>query len=145
MHEALDIRQVRDDDIPALIALWQSTNIVRPWNDPGSDIDRARRGDHSRILVGVIDGQLVASIMVGEDGHRGWVYYVAIEPAYQKCGVGRAMMKAAEDWLKSRGVAKLNLLLRSDNADAGAFYERLGYQRSDVICLQKSIIDSDDK
>ncbi len=137
--EELNIRPVKDADILALISLWQSTGVVRPWNDPKSDIARVRQGEHSQILVGLIGSQVVASVMVGEDGHRGWVYYVATAPILQNNGHGRAIMNAAENWLATRGVLKLNLLVRNDNADARSFYERLGYQQSDVVCFQKII------
>lgn len=139
----LDIRPVGDADITALIALWHAAGVLRPWNDPDRDIAQARQGQHSQILVGLVENEIVASVMVGEDGHRGWVYYVATAPHLQKSGYGRAIMKAAEDWLASRGIAKLNLMVRHDNAVAGSFYERLGYRHSDVVCLQKVLTAPD--
>lgn len=135
--EDMDIRPIEDADVTVLIALWQSAGVLRPWNDPHSDIARARHGEHSQILVGLMENEIVASVMVGEDGHRGWVYYLAVKPALQKYGFGRAIMKAAENWLARRGIAKLNLMVRNDNVAAGSFYERLGYQHSDVVCFQK--------
>lgn len=99
------IRPVEDADIPALIALWHAAGVARPWNDPATDIAFARRGPHSTILVATQDGTIAASAMVGEDGHRGWVYYVAVDPARQRSGLGAAIMAAAEDWLRARGSA----------------------------------------
>lgn len=133
----LEIRDIIDDDIEDVVALWHAAGIARPWNDPKRDIAFARRDTHSTVLVGVDNGRIVSSAMVGEDGHRGWVYYVAITPELQRSGLGRAMMQAAEDWLIRRGVWKVQLLVRADNAKAMTFYERLGYKDTTSACLQK--------
>ena len=134
---SLQIRDVVDGDIPEVIALWNAAGVSRPWNDPVRDIAFARRDEHSTLLVGVESGRIVASAMVGEDGHRGWVYYVAIAPERQRGGLGRTMMQAAEDWLKQRGVWKVQLLVRADNAQATNFYDGLGYRDTRSVCLQK--------
>lgn len=134
---SLQIRDIVDADIPDVIALWHASGVARPWNDPARDIAFARRDQHSTVLVGADDGKVVASAMVGEDGHRGWVYYVAIAPECQRSGLGRVMMQAAEDWLKQRGVWKVQLLVRSDNAKATSFYDKLGYRDTRSVCLQK--------
>jgi ribosomal protein S18 acetylase RimI-like enzyme len=133
----LEIRDIADQDVPAVIALWNAAGVARPWNDPARDIAFARRDTHSTVLVGLDSGQIVASAMVGEDGHRGWVYYVAISPERQRSGLGRVMMQAAEDWLKQRGVWKVQLLVRADNAQATQFYDQLGYRDTRSVCLQK--------
>jgi ribosomal protein S18 acetylase RimI-like enzyme len=137
MTDQLAIREIADDDIAETIALWNAAGVARPWNDPARDIAFARRDDHSTVLVGVEDGRIVASAMVGEDGHRGWVYYVAIALERQRSGFGRIMMQAAEDWLIKRGVWKVQLLVRADNAKAARFYEQLGYRDTQSVCLQK--------
>ena len=133
----LDIRDIADGDIDAVVALWHAAGVARPWNDPRRDIAFARRDEHSTVLVGADGGRIVASAMVGEDGHRGWVYYVAIAPELQGSGLGRTMMQAAEDWLIRRGVWKVQLLVRVDNTKATTFYERLGYKDTTSVCLQK--------
>ena len=133
------IRAMRDEDREPLIALWQEAGVTRPWNDPATDIDFARRGIASTILVLEQEGRIVASAMLGEDGHRGWVYYVAVLPALQRRGIGRRMMAAAEAWQAARGVWKVQLLVRHANAAARAFYDRLGYRDSGSACLQKVI------
>jgi len=133
----LEIRDIADQDVPDVIALWNAAGVARPWNDPARDIAFARRDTHSTVLVGFDSGEIVASAMVGEDGHRGWVYYVAISPGRQRSGLGRVMMQAAEDWLKQRGVWKVQLLVRSDNAQATKFYDQLGYRDTRSVCLQK--------
>jgi ribosomal protein S18 acetylase RimI-like enzyme len=133
----LEIRNIADQDVPDVIALWNAAGVARPWNDPARDIAFARRDAHSTVLVGLDGGQIVASAMVGEDGHRGWVYYVAISPERQRSGLGRVMMQAAEDWLKQRGVWKVQLLVRAGNDQATNFYDQLGYRDTGSICLQK--------
>jgi ribosomal protein S18 acetylase RimI-like enzyme len=133
------IRELCDDDVEQAVALWHSAGVARPWNDPLRDIARARRDAHSTILVAVLGVRVAATVMVGEDGHRGWVYYVAADPEYQGHGLGRAVMAAAENWLVKRGIWKLNLLVREDNARAREFYEHLGYRDTRSTCFQKSL------
>src|SRR5262245_24597977 len=125
---SLQIRDIVDEDVPEVIALWNAAGVSRPWNEPTRDIAFARRDAHSTVLVGLDGDRIVASAMVGEDGHRGWVYYVAISPERQRGGLGRTMMQAAEEWLKRRGVWKVQLLVRADNAQATNFYDQLGYR-----------------
>jgi ribosomal protein S18 acetylase RimI-like enzyme len=134
---ALAIAELADKDIAAVIALWQACGLTRPWNDPASDIALARRGPNSTILVGRDDGAIVATVMVGHDGHRGWVYYVATDPDRRGEGFGRAIMHAAEDWLRAAGIAKLQLLVRRENARAGAFYQSIGYAEAQTIVFAK--------
>lgn len=122
-----------------VVAIWTAAGVTRPWNDPRQDINFCRRGDHSTILVAERDGLILATVQVGEDGHRGWVYYVAVTPDQQGSGLGRAVMEAAEEWLRARGIWKLNLLVRADNLKVIEFYERLGYRDTAVVCLQKVI------
>lgn len=129
----LEITPVADGDIGALIALWTACDLVRPWNDPSSDIELARQYMNSEILVGRLDGKIVASVQVGHDGHRGWLYYLAVEPAHQKDGFGRAMVAEAEDWLRDRGIPKVQLMVRAENTKACAFYDRLGYTTAERI------------
>ncbi len=136
---ALAIADIADADVEAVIALWQRCGLTRPWNDPASDIALARRNGNSTVLVGRADGALVATAMVGHDGHRGWVYYVAVDPACQKNGFGRAIMAAAEQWLRDAGLPKLQLMVRRENAKAGAFYRSIGYEESDTVVYAKWI------
>ena len=136
---ALAIAEIADSDVEAVIALWQRCGLTRPWNDPASDIALARRNANSTILVGRADGAIVATAMVGHDGHRGWVYYVAVDPDRQKKGFGRTIMGAAERWLRAAGLPKLQLLVRRENAQAGAFYRGIGYEEADTIVFAKWI------
>ena len=136
---ALAIADIADADVEAVIALWQRCGLTRPWNDPAADIALARRDPHSTVLIGRAAGAMVATAMVGHDGHRGWVYYVAADPEHRKKGFGRAVMDAAEAWLRAAGLPKLQLMVRRENAQAGAFYQSIGYEESDTIVFAKWI------
>jgi len=134
---SLSISPIEDGQVDAVVSLWQRCGLTRPWNDPRSDIALARRGPNSTILVGRDGGHVVATAMVGHDGHRGWVYYVAADPDRRKQGLGRAIMEASETWLRQAGVAKLQLLVRRENAQAGAFYQSIGYDEAQVAVFAK--------
>jgi ribosomal protein S18 acetylase RimI-like enzyme len=136
---ALTIADIADADVAAVIALWQRCGLTRPWNDPASDIVLARRNPNATVLVGREGAAIVATAMVGHDGHRGWVYYVAVDPDRRNKGFGRAMMDAAEAWLRLADVPKLQLLVRRENLKAGAFYQSIGYEEADTIVFAKWI------
>ena len=135
----MEVRAIRDEDIEHVVALWTAAGITRPWNDPYRDIEFARAGDHSTILVAVAAERVVATVMLGEDGHRGWVYYVAADPSHHGEGLGRAIMAAAEQWLIARGIWKIQLLIRGDNKAVVSFYEHLGFHDTGTVCMQKVI------
>lgn len=122
-------------DAAAVIALWEACGLTRPWNDPAADFRRAVEGATSAVLLARDGGALIGSVMVGDDGHRGWVYYLAVAPDRRREGLGRRLMAAAEGWLRERGAPKLQLMVRSDNEAALGFYEALGLARQDVVTL----------
>lgn len=130
---AIKLRAVEDGDVEALVALWEACGLTRPWNDPRQDIAFARGKPNSDVLVAIREDRLVASAMVGHDGHRGAVYYVSADPAMRGLGLGRLIMEAAEAWLIERGVWKLNLLVRKSNAGVVGFYQSMGYKEEDVV------------
>lgn len=132
-------REIADADVESVIALWQACGLTRPWNDPYKDISFARESETSTVLVMERDGRIIASVMAGHDGHRGMLYYVAVDPSQQRQGLGRAAVRAAEDWLGARGVWKVNLLVRTENAAVKGFYEALGYEVSPVLCMARKI------
>ncbi len=136
---ALLVRNIADGDVEAVVDLWERAGLTRPWNDPRRDIAFARRDDHATVLVAAVGTAIVATAMVGEDGHRGWVYYVTSDPARRGEGLGRRIMAAAEEWLLARGVWKMHLLVRAENTAAVSFYEHLGFSDGRVSCLQKVI------
>ena len=131
------IRPFEAADEAGVVALWQRCGLTRPWNDPASDIALARRRQNSTVLVGRADGAIVATAMVGHDGHRGWVYYVAADPSLRGKGYGRAIMNAAEDWLRAAGIPKLQLLVRRENSGVAAFYQSIGYDEAETIVFAK--------
>ncbi len=134
------IRSFASRDEEQVVALWTSCGLTRPWNDPHRDIARKLAAQPELFLVGVIDDRVVATAMVGYEGHRGWIYYLAVSTDHQREGRGRAMMNAAERLLIERGCPKINLQLRSSNAEAIGFYRALGYVQDDVISLSKRLI-----
>ena len=119
--------------------LWSDCGLTRPWNDADSDFDFAINGPSSTVIVGLIDGKIVASSMVGHDGHRGVVYYVSVHPDQQRRRLGQRLMAEAELWLTSRGVPKMNLIVRGGNDRAVEFYETLGYQVEPNIQMGKRL------
>ena len=125
-------RAATSSDRDAVIALWQQCDLTRPWNDPIADFDRAMRWAGSVILVAEGDDELLATAMVGYDGHRGWVYYLAVSPTRQRSGLGKAIMAAAQDWLAEKGSPKIQLMVRINNERALKFYESLGLDRQNV-------------
>ena len=133
----LAIAPITDADVESVVALWQRCGLTRPWNDPTSEIAFARRGQNATILIGRADGALVATAMVGHDGHRGWVYYVAVDPDLQRRDFGRAIMAAAEDWLRAQGIEKVQLMVRTDNTQVRAFYDKLGYATQERVIFAK--------
>ncbi len=136
----MQIRPFEADDEPAVIALWERCNLTRPWNDPHKDIARKLGVQRELFLVGVEAGIIVAAAMAGYDGHRGSVNYLAVDPQHRRRGYGAAMMGRIEQLLAERGCPKMNLMVRSANAEVIAFYRKLGYAPDDVVALGKRLI-----
>jgi ribosomal protein S18 acetylase RimI-like enzyme len=134
---AWTVTAIEDGDVAEVTALWQHCGLTRPWNDPARDIALARQQANATVLLGRNDGALVASVLVGHDGHRGWVYYVTVDPAHRGKSYGRMIMTAAEDWLRARGIEKLQLLVRGDNTEVHAFYQSLGYSVQERVVFAK--------
>ncbi len=132
-----DFLPMREDETAAVAALWSLCGLTRPWNDPAADIALARGRDASDIFVHRVEDAPVASIMVGHDGHRAWVYYLATHPDHRRKGLARAAMRLAEDWAVERGVPKMHLMVRPENAAVIAFYEAIGYEDGVITVLQK--------
>ncbi len=135
----LPIDHMRESDVDALVALWEATALTRPWNDPRADIALARRGPHSTILVARDGEAVVGSVMVGHDGHRGWIYYLAVAPTHSGKGLGRGLSQVAEGWLRARGVPKLMLLVRPENEAVRGFYGALGYEEEPRVVFSKRL------
>jgi len=136
-REELTFRELDASDVETVTALWREVDLVRPWNDPEGDFYKALWGPTSAVLGAETDGGLVGTVMVGFDGHRGWLYYVAVAPAAQRGGVGTALTNRAEEWLTQRGAHKVQLMVRKGNDEPRLFYSELGYEPSDVTVFQK--------
>lgn len=133
----LRIRPYRDGDRDALVALWEACGLSAPWNDPDLDIKLYRHSPDAEILVGEVKNQVVGSVCVGHDGHRGWVYYLGVLPAARGKGHGSALMRHAEAWLADRRVAKVQLLVRPENLATRTFYARIGYEPNPCRIMQR--------
>ena len=135
----LKINEIADSEVSEVIALWQRCELTRPWNEPKRDIEFAIESENATVLVGKLESKIVASVMTGHDGHRGAIYYLAVDPEFRSEGHGRAIHNASVAWLKAKGVWKINLMFRSENEKVRGFYERLGYVANDVVSLGKTI------
>ena len=137
---SLRIRPFAEADSDTVVALWRECGLVRPWNDPHKDIARKLQVQRELFLVGEVDGAVVASVMAGYEGHRGWVYYLAVAPRQQRRGFARELMQHVEAALLARGCPKISLLVRETNAPVLAFYARLGYAQDASVPLGKRLI-----
>ena len=135
----IKIGELIEAEVAAAATLWAEAGLVRPWNDPMADAHRALAAAAATILVARDDGRLVGTAMTGHDGHRGWVYYLAVTADRRGHGIARALMTAAEAWCKAAGMPRLNLMVRAGNAPVLGFYAALGYRQSDVVVLQKDL------
>jgi ribosomal protein S18 acetylase RimI-like enzyme len=136
----LNIRSYECTDSDAVIALWRTVFPDAPaHNDPFSDIQSKMRIQSEFFFVAVEDGKLVGTAMSGYDGHRGWVYYVAVHPDYRRGGIGSALMKKVESALLAIGCPKLNLQIRVGNEQVKSFYESLGYVEEERISMGKKL------
>jgi ribosomal protein S18 acetylase RimI-like enzyme len=135
------IRPFAPADETAVLDLWHRCGLTRPWNDPGKDIARKMAVRPDLFLVGVIDGVIVATVMAGYEGHRGWVNYLGVDPERRREGLGRAIMQRVEELLRESGCPKINLQVRASNEEAIGFYRRLGYAVEDVVNLGKRLED----
>lgn len=133
------VRKCRLEHRELAVSLWSRCSLTRPWNNPATDYDLALSNDTSAVLGGFLDDLIVASVMVGFDGHRGWIYYLAVDPAFRFQGYGSTMIREAEAWLRARNAPKLQFMVRDDNLPAVAFYEHLGFERQSVITLGRRL------
>jgi len=137
----MEIRSFAKADEDAVIRLWDRCGLTRPWNDPHKDIARKLAVRPDLFLIAVDGGEIVGSVMVGYDGHRGWINYLAVAPAHRRQGLGRALMEEAELRLLREGCPKVNLQVRAGNEGVVAFYRELGYGVEEMVDMGKRIID----
>ena len=143
MSKLMKISEFTNDQSDKVIALWEKSGLTRSWNDPEKDIARKNTDQNGKFLIGQIDGVLMASIMIGYDGHRGSINYLAVDPDYAGAGYGKILMAEAERFLLSVGCPKINFCARTDNVKVVEFYQRLGYAIEPVHLLGKRLIKDD--
>jgi ribosomal protein S18 acetylase RimI-like enzyme len=136
----VELRPFSPSDEAAVVDLWQRCGLTRPWNDPRKDIHRKLTVQPELFLVGETGGKVVASVMAGYDGHRGWVNYLAVAPDCRNKGYGRLIMRHVEERLSAMGCPKLNLQVRADNTAVLEFYRKLGYAVEERASLGKRLI-----
>jgi ribosomal protein S18 acetylase RimI-like enzyme len=136
----MEIRRYRASDEASVVRLGTNCGLVKSWNDPHKDIRRKLSVQPELFLVGVLDANVIATVMAGFDGHRGWVNYLAVAEECRRRGLGRMLMQRVESQLRDLGCPKLNMQVRSSNGAVLAFYERLGYTQDQVISLGKRLI-----
>jgi ribosomal protein S18 acetylase RimI-like enzyme len=135
----VDIRPALEREQRAVISLWQETGLTRPWNDPVDEFTTATEGEQMVVLVAADEDGLRGTVLVADDGHRGWIYLLAVDPSLQGTGLGHDLVTAAEEWLRARGQLKLRLMVRNENSKVLGFYEALGYADQDVRVLGKTL------
>jgi ribosomal protein S18 acetylase RimI-like enzyme len=138
-HPFMHIRPFDPADEETVVSLWRRCDLIRPWNDPHKDIHRKLRVRPDMFLVGEVEGRVVATVMAGYEGHRGWMNYLAVDPLHRRKGFARGMVMAAETLLRESGCPKVNLQVRSSNSEVIAFYRRLGYSPDDVVSMGKRL------
>ncbi|MBT3387270.1 MAG: GNAT family acetyltransferase [Desulfobacula sp.] len=135
----MNIREYKKKDLKEVISLWTECGLVVPQNDPAKDIERKLKKDRDLFLVGFNEKGIIATVMGGYDGHRGWINYLAVKPSEQHNGFGQKIMQAVEVSIKNKGCPKINLQVRNSNTDVLAFYSAIGYGNDNVIGLGKRL------
>jgi len=135
----MDIRRYEPRDEKSVVQLWTDCGLVVPWNDPRRDIQRKLKVQADMFLVACLDDRVVATVMAGYEGHRGWINYLAVSPQCRCKGIGRRMMEEAEAMLRAAGCPKINLQVRSTNDAVIGFYKRIGFKTDDVVSLGKRL------
>ncbi|MFC2045571.1 GNAT family acetyltransferase [Chloroflexota bacterium] len=139
----MTVRPYSPGDENAVLELWRKCNLTRPWNNPKLDIERKLKVNPELFLVGLVGGRIIATVIGGYDGHRGWIQYLAVAPDYQRRGLGSKITKAVEEKILGIGCPKINLQIRAENAAVVAFYESIGYQTEDIISMGKRLAEDE--
>jgi len=136
----MEIRPYQESDETSVVQLWTDCGLVVQWNNPNIDINRKLKVQREMFLVGSIDGTIVATVIAGYEGHRGWINYLAVHPDHQNSGIGKHIMVEAEKLLREMGCPKINLQVRSTNVNVIEFYKKIGYKIDDVVSLGKRLV-----
>ena len=140
MQKRLIIRSYIETDLQEVLKLWKICGLVVPWNNPEEDIARKLSVDRDLFLIGEVSDEIVATVMGGYEGHRGWINYLAVAPTHQRNGYGAEIMAEVEKRIRAKGCPKINLQIRSTNADVISFYTSIGYAVDEVVSLGKRLI-----
>ncbi len=135
----VDIRIFEFRDEPQVVQLWHDCNLTIPANDPHKDIALKLAWQPNLFFVAAIDGKIIGTVMVGYEGHRGWVNYLAVASEHRKHGVGKALMQRAEMELKRLGCPKVNLQVRATNPAVVKFYKKIGYDVEERVNMGKRL------
>ncbi len=139
----LEIRPYRAEDETAVIDLWRQCELIVPWNNPRTDIMRKCADSPELFFIGLIDNDIIATCMAGYDGHRGWIYYLAVAGAWQRQGIATRLVRHAEASLTELGCAKIDLMVRNTNDSVIAFYKSIGYGDDPVVVLSKRLLEDE--
>ena len=139
----LEIRPYRAEDETAVIGLWRQCELIVPWNNPRADIMRKCADSPELFFVGLVDNDIIATCMAGYDGHRGWIYYLAVAGAWQRQGIATHLVRHAEARLTGLGCAKIDLMVRNTNDSVIAFYKSIGYADDPVVVLSKRLLEDE--
>ncbi len=137
------IRRFRSDDESEVIDLWRQCGLIVPWNNPETDIQRKLSTSPDLFYVGLLDDELIASCMAGYDGHRGWIYFLAVKNDYQRKGLASMLVDHAESELIKLGCPKLELMVRKTNENVISFYQSAGYDIDPVMVLSKRLTEDE--
>jgi len=135
----MEISHLDISEADAAASLWEEAGLVRSWNDPHADIAAALACPTSTVLAARDGAQIVGTVMAGYDGHRGWLYYVAVADGHRGSGLGRALVAAAEQWLSGQGARVIRLMVRGENEAVTGFYQALGYEDGEMIVMGKRL------
>ena len=138
---SLLIRPFKEGDEEALVTLWNMCKLTVPWNNPYKDIARKLKVQAELFLVGYLEDKLIASVMAGYDGHRGWINYFAVHPDFQARGYGKQLMDNVENGLRELGCPKINLQIREGNDKVLSYYQKLGFVEEKRINMGKRLED----
>jgi ribosomal protein S18 acetylase RimI-like enzyme len=141
--ENFTIRSFRPGDAAEVIDLWRECGLIVPWNNPQTDIDRKYADSAQMFFVGELEHEIIASCMAGYDGHRGWIYFLAVKNSKQRKGCASALVAHVEEELVKLGCPKVELMVRKTNNDVISFYKSIGFDPDPVIVLSKRLIEDE--
>ena len=141
--KGIEIRQFVIEDTDGVLVVWSLAGMTTPERNPRADIQKKLRHSPESFFVGTLEGKVVATVMVGYDGHRGWIYSLAVTPDLQRKGIGSQMMEEAENWLRQHGCTRAKLQVDEARGDVTGFYRKLGYEVQPLVSMAKWFRASD--